>query len=153
MKAKRARRVAAPAGHRVRAPRATIALSPALRANLEARGARGDKSHGPYNYTRQLARTLAFFDAVVERSDPRRTRDLPQEVYELVVEVLTDPLAIETFGIAHLGAYLFELPAFQARTRELALEPAALSAQLDAYPFAEKLHLALAAQVRHATRP
>jgi hypothetical protein len=146
-------RVLPPAGQRVRTSRATIALPAELRARLEARGARGDKSHGPYNYTRQLSRTLVFFDAVVERSDPRRTRELPQPVYDLVVEVLTDPLSIETFGIAHLGAYLRELPAFREGARELALEPAALSAQLDAYPFAEKLHLVLAAQVRHVTRP
>src|SRR5260370_42715898 len=147
------RRLLPPAGERSRPSRPTMARPAELRARLEARGARGDKSHGAYNYTRQLTRTVTFFEAVVERSDPRRTRELPQPVYDLVVETLTDPLAVETFGIAHLRAYLWELPSFQEGARELALEPAALRAQLDAYPCAENLHLVMAAQVRHVTRP
>jgi hypothetical protein len=135
---------------RQRGHRSTISLPPELRAALEARGARSDKSHGPYNYTHQLARTLEFYGAVVERSDPRQTRGMPADQYELVVEVLTDPLALKTFHILHLGDYLLEIPAFRARLRDLELDSRRLRDLLNDYPFAEKLHLVEAAQVRHA---
>ncbi|HEY6324836.1 MAG TPA: hypothetical protein VJA16_25090 [Thermoanaerobaculia bacterium] len=130
--------------------RSTISLAPEVRAALEARGARSDKGHGPRNYTRQLARTVELYGAVVERSDPRQTRDMPADQYELVVEVLTDPLALATFHILHLGDYLLDLPAFRARLRELEVDSEQLRGLLNGYPFAEKLHLVEAAQVRHA---
>ena len=82
---------------RQRTHRSTISLSPKLRDRLEARGARSDKGHGPYNYTRQLGRTLELYDSVLIKSDPRQTRDM-----------------------------------------------------LNAFPYAEKLHLTDAAQVRNA---
>jgi hypothetical protein len=135
---------------RQRPGRSTLSFPAEFRASMEARGARSDRSHGPYNFTRELARTLGRFDAVIERSDPRRTRELPPEHYDLVVEAMTDAASIETFGIAHLGAYLLELPAFAARARELALDPAVFCELIDRYSFAEKLHLVSAAQARHA---
>src|SRR5260370_30153730 len=121
--------------------RTTLPLPAESRASLEARGARSDRSHGKYNFTRELARTLVRFDAMIEKSDPRRTRELPPEHYDLVLEAMTDAASIETFGIAHLGAYLLELPAFAARASELGLDPAAFCELIDAYPFAEQLHL------------
>ena len=135
---------------RQRSHRSTISLPAKLRTALEKRGARSDKSHGPYNYTRQLTRTLELYGAVIEKSDPRQTRTLPEEHYELVVAVLTDPLDLETFHIHRLGDYLCELPAFLARTRDLELDAHQLRDLLNAYTFAEKLHLVEAAQVRHA---
>jgi hypothetical protein len=135
---------------RKRLYRSTISLPPELRARLELRGARSDKSHGPYNYTRQLARTLALYDTVLEKSDPRQTRDMPEKVYELVLELLADPLALEAFHIHRLGDYLFDLKQFRERVRQLDLDPQQLSDALNAYPFAEKLHLVDAAQIRHA---
>jgi len=138
------------ASHRQRGHRSTISLPAELRAVLEKRGARSDKSHGPYNYTRQLARTLELYGAVIDKSDPRQTRALPEEHYELVVEVLSDPLQLETFHILHLGDYLCELPAFLARIRELGLDAQDLRDVFNACTFAEKLHLVDVAQVRHA---
>ena len=146
-----AARGTAAAGRR-RDRRSTISLAPTLRYRLEARGARGDKGHGPYNYTRQLSRTLELFDSVVARSDPRQTRDLPEEHYELVLELLTDPLELDGFYIARLGDYLFELPAFRAGAPERQLDPRQFRDTLNALPYAEKLHLADAAQRRHAPR-
>ena len=135
---------------RRRTHRSTISLPAELREALEKRGARSDKSHGPYNYTRQLTRTLELYGAVLEKSDPRQTGALPKDHYELVVEVLTDPQHLETFHIVHLGDYLCELPAFLARTRDLELDAQDLRDLLNACTFAEKLHLVDAAQIRHA---
>ena len=135
---------------RQRTHRSTISLSPKLRDRLEARGARSDKSHGPYNYTRQLARTLELYDSVLIKSDPRQTRDMPEAHYELVLELLTEPLALESFHIVRLGDYLFDLPAFRARARDLRLDPQQFRDALNAFPYAEKLHLTDAAQVRNA---
>jgi hypothetical protein len=135
---------------RQRAHRSTISLSPKLRDRLEARGARSDKGHGPYNYTRQLARTLELYDSVLVKSDPRETRDMPEKDYELVLELLTEPLALESFHIVRLGDYLFDLPAFRARARERRIDPQQFRDMLNAFPYAEKLHLADAAQVRNA---
>lgn len=135
---------------RQRPHRSTVSLPPKLRNRLEARGARSDKSHGPFNYTSQLARTLELYDSVLIKSDPRQTSDMPEHDYQLVLELLTDPLALETFHIARLGDYLFELPAYQARARERKFDPQRFRETINAYPFAEKLHLVDAAQVRNA---
>jgi hypothetical protein len=130
--------------------RSTISLPPKLRSQLEARGARSDKSHGPYNYTRQLERTLRFFDDVISKSDPRNTSGLPQDRYDLILEVLTEPLSLESFHITRLGDYLAELRLFRDRARELALDCDELRNTINVLPFAEKLHLVQTAQVRHA---
>ncbi|MBV8201897.1 MAG: hypothetical protein JOZ15_14860 [Acidobacteria bacterium] len=135
---------------RQRAHRSTISLPPKLRSRLEARGARSDKSHGPYNYTRQLARALELYDSVLVKSDPRQTRDMSEDDYETVVAVLLDPLALESFHIVRLGDFLFDLPDFRARARERGIDPQRFRDQLNAFAYAEKLHLVDAAQVRNA---
>ncbi len=135
---------------RQRAHRSTISLPPKLRGRLEARGARSDKSHGPYNYTRQLARTLELYDSVLVKSDPRQTREMAEDDYEMVVALITDPLALESFHIMRLGDFLFDLPDFRARTRERGIDPQRFRDQLNAFAYAEKLHLVDAAQVRNA---
>jgi hypothetical protein len=137
---------------RVRPPRSTIALPPNVRQQLEERGARSDKARGPHNFTSQVDRTLALYDSLLLKSDPRQTQSMPRDVYELVLDQLTDPLALETFHIAHLGDYLAELPALRVQARELRLDLQQLRDTLNAYPYAEKLHLVDAAQVRHAPR-
>jgi hypothetical protein len=147
------RSVKSPAAPRRRPPRSTLALPARSRDHLEARGARSDKSHGPFNYSRQLARTLELYDSVLVKSDPRKTCNLSQDHYELIVAALTDPLALESFHIARLGDYLLELPAFRARARERQLDPEKLRDTLNALPYAEKLHLVDAAQIRVAPPP
>ncbi|HEV3459839.1 MAG TPA: hypothetical protein VHG32_25110 [Thermoanaerobaculia bacterium] len=139
---------AAPAERR---HRSTISLAPRLRAQLAARGARTDKGGGPYSFTSQLARAVELFDSLLAKSDPRQTRDMPQGDYDLAIEALTDPLELGEFHIARLGDYLWERRAFRARAAELAIDPQEFRDRINAYPFAEKLHLVQAAQVRHAS--
>jgi hypothetical protein len=138
---------------RRRDPRLIITLSPAVVDRLKSHGARSDRTHGPFNYTQQLIRTLQLYESVVVRSDPRDTRALPGDQYDLILDLLEDPHELETFHIHHLGDYLSELSTFADRARRLRLDPAGLAQAINAFTFAEKLHLVDAAQVRHAPRP
>jgi hypothetical protein len=113
-------------------------------------GASSDKSRGPFNYTRQLSRTLELYERVLVKSDPRVTQNMAAEVYDLVVEVLTDPQELEDFHITKLGNYLVDLPAFRARAGEHRVDMESFRKMLNGYSFAEKLHLVDAAQVRNA---
>ncbi len=138
---------------RVRPNRLIITLPPDVLDRLKARGARSDKTHGPYNYTQQLTRTLGLYDSVVVRSDPRDTRAFPEEHYELILDLLRDPSRLEAFHIHRLGDYLLDVPRFAQRARDLGLDPAALAQTVNGLSFAEKLHLVDAAQVRYAPPP
>ncbi|MBV8201895.1 MAG: hypothetical protein JOZ15_14850 [Acidobacteria bacterium] len=132
-----------------RSDRLIITLPPEVIDRLRSRGARSDKTHGPYNYTQQLTRTLELYESVVVKSDPRDTRALPQEHYDLILDLVRDPQKLETFHIHRLGDFLLEVPAFAERVRGIGLDPGQLAATLNAYSFAEKLHLVDAAALRH----
>jgi hypothetical protein len=135
---------------RHRSDRLIITLPPDVLDRLRTRGARSDKTHGPYNYTQQLTRTLELYESVVVKSDPRETRDLPEKHYGLVLDLIRDPQKLETFHIHHLGDFLSELPGYAERARALGLDPDQFARDLNAYTFAEKLHLVDAAQIRNA---
>jgi len=134
------------------AKRLIITLPPEVIDRLRSRGAHSDRHHGPFNYTRQLARALEFFDSVVSRSDPRETQGLDERAYELVVDLLRDPYRLDTFHILCLGEYLLELPDFAQRARDVGLEPGELARSIGRLSFAEKLHLVDTAQLRHTVR-
>lgn len=78
---------------------------------------------------------------------------MSQADYELVLDVLTDPVAIEVFHVVVLGDYLRELPAFQNEAKMRQRDPETLLKAINAYSYAEKLHLVDAAQARHAPPP
>ena len=138
---------------RDRSNRLIITIPPDVIDRLQTRGARSDKTHGPYNYTQQLTRTLELYESVVVKSDPRETRELPEDHYDLVLDLLHDPQRLETFHIHHLGDYLSEVPHFAERARTLGLDPDQFAKAINAYTFAEKLHLVDAAQIRKAPPP
>jgi hypothetical protein len=135
------------------AKRLIITLPPEVVHRLTNRGARSDKHHGPYNFTRQLTRTLCFFESVVLRSDPTTTGALSAPAYDLVVDSLREPHRLGTFHIHCLGEYLLQLPDFAERVRGIGLEPDELAKTVGRLTFAEKLHLVDAAQLRHSPRP
>jgi hypothetical protein len=138
---------------RRRSNRLIITIPPDVIDRLKTRGARSDKTHGPYNYTQQLTRTLELYESVVVKSDPRETRDLPEEHYDLVLDLLHDPQRLESFHIHHLGDYVSEVPHFAERARTIGLDPDQFAKAINAYTFAEKLHLVDAAQIRNAPPP
>ena len=138
---------------RRRSNRLIITIPPDVIDRLKTRGARSDKTHGPYNYTQQLTRTLELYESVVVKSDPRETRELPEDQYDLVLELLQDPQRLESFHIHHLGDYLSEVPHFAERARAIGLDPGQFAKAINAYTFAEKLHVVDAAQIRNAPPP
>jgi hypothetical protein len=139
--------------NRARSDRLIITLPPAVIDRLKSRGARSDKTHGPYNYTQQLTRTLELYESVVVKSDPRDTRALAAGHYDLILDLLRDPQKLESFAIHRLGDYLLELPSYAERARAIGLDPEQLAKAINAYTFAEKLHLVDAAQIRNAPAP
>jgi hypothetical protein len=132
-----------------RSDRLIITLPPQVIDRLRSRGARSDKTHGPYNYTQQLTRTLELYESIVVKSDPRDTRSLPEKHYDLILGLIRDPQKLESFHIHRLGDYLLEVPLFAERARAIGLDPEELARTLNAYTFAEKLHLVDAAQIRN----
>jgi hypothetical protein len=102
-----------------RSDRLIITLPPEVIDRLKTRGARSDKTHGPYNYTQQLTRTLELYESVVVKSDPRDTRSLPEAQYDLILDLLHDPQKLESFHIHRLGDYLLEVPVFAERARDM----------------------------------
>jgi len=139
--------------NRRRSDRLIITLPPDVLDRLKHRGARSDKTHGPYNFTQQLTRSLSLYETVVVRSDPRETQGLPEEHYALILDLLREPHRLETFHIHHLGDYLLLVPDFPQRARGLGLDPAALAKTVNGLTFAEKLHLVDSAQIHHAPPP
>jgi hypothetical protein len=136
--------------NRRRSPGITVTLPPEAVDRLKNRGARSDRSGGPFNYARQLSRTLELYESVVIKSDPRETRGLSEEHYDLILDVIREPQELETFRIHWLGDYLLEFPAFVEGTRALGADPDHLAETINGYGFAEKLHLVESAQFRHA---
>jgi hypothetical protein len=136
-----------------RPPELLVTMPPLLIDLLEARGAHSDKSHGPYNYRQQVARRLELYEQLLLANDPRHTRGLAERHYELILDLLVDAHQLTAFQIQRLGGVLSGLPAFAQRARQTRIDPAELAATVNAYSFAEKLHLADAAQSRHAPSP
>jgi len=129
-----------------------ISLPRALAARLEARGARPDPSRGPFNFSQQVARTVTFYESVVVRSDPRVTRQLSEDLYQLLLGLIEDPQALEVFHIHRLGDSIAELPDYAGRARAAGVDPAWLVATVNAYSYAEKLHLVDSSEVRQSSR-
>jgi hypothetical protein len=131
-----------------------VTLAPSVLQLLRSRGARSDRRHGPMGYTRQLTRFLDLYDALIARSDPRNTRGLPQAQYDLILEVLDEPVALEDREVERLGRHLAGLPGFAGRTRAVGiLDLAGFARMIDGYDFPEKLHLLDAAQLRDPPPP
>jgi hypothetical protein len=95
---------------------------------------------------------LDLLVAVVDESDPRLTRDFPQEYYDLTLELLTEPWSLNAQMIKKLTVYV------QALNLEELLEQHGIDQEpylqaLEKLTFAERLHLVEAAQAHHAPRP
>jgi hypothetical protein len=128
-----------------------IVLPLSVVERLRSHGAKSEQGrHGALSYTHQSERTLDLLEACLLKSDPRVTRKLPQEHFDLVVEVLGDPQKLESFEVQRLGQYLAEISAFAGDARRLGLDPEELTKLIDGFSFAEKLYLVDAAQMRHA---
>jgi hypothetical protein len=92
--------------------------------------------------------SLLLYDSVHMPCDPRHTRALPQEQYDLVVEILQGSHLLEASEVQRLGEVLLKIPRFSARGRELGVDADELAKTISGYGFVEKLHLVDAAELR-----
>jgi hypothetical protein len=131
-----------------------MTLPPEVLAYLRRRGAtsrKGRQPHdqGPHSYTLSLQRNLGQFNSLVHHSDPRITRGLSPNVYDLIVALIIAPRTLDLAEIKSLGDYLAGVEGFAERMRSLGLSADSLAAAVNAYTFAEKVHLIDAAELLH----
>ncbi len=79
-----------------RPARTTLVIPLPVQRSLEERGARRHLGPGPRTYRRQLTQSLETFDNLLRHSDPRRTKQMPQDLYDQVLDLLTNPLSLES---------------------------------------------------------
>ena len=123
----------------------TIHLEPATLAQLQERGAAGDR--GPSEVVR---RRLEILDSLVVHCDPRFTRGFPDRFFDFVVSFLTAPWTIPADRILGLESYLAQKPGFAEAARAAGIDPAELRLAIKDLSFAERLALLDAAEVHHA---
>jgi hypothetical protein len=116
-------------------------------AFLHKRGARSHRGGSEFCRSAVLNRAVHSLDFLLDRSDPRKTGHLPDDLCRLAVRLLAAPWALTAFEVQHLGTFLARSPALAAAAAEAGIEPAAFLAALDALTLAEKFALVdLAAQ-------
>jgi hypothetical protein len=134
-----------------------MTLPPEVIASLRRRGATSRKTKQPGDpaapsLTLGLQRNLGRFEQMLSHSDPRATRGLAPQIYDAIVEAITEPRSLKVTEIHRLGLYLASLPGFQERARSLGLPIETLADEINAYSFAEKVHLVDAAELVHHGR-
>jgi hypothetical protein len=119
----------------------TVQITAADVRFLEKRGARSHRGGGPFSRSVVLHRTLQMLGDVLEHSDPRRTRALPEAMHGVVVRVLPEPWNLKAFEVEHLATILERAPGFGAAAAAAGVDSAALLATVAALSFPEKLAL------------
>ncbi len=119
----------------------TVQITPADVRFLEKRGARSHRGGGPFSRSVALHRALQMLGDVLDHSDPRRTRALPEAMHQAIVRVLPEPWNLKAFEVEHLATILERAPGFAAGAITAGVEPTALLATVTALSFPEKLAL------------
>jgi hypothetical protein len=123
-----------------------------LLVHLENLGARSHRGPSPWGLSTVLRSQWDLFLASLEESDPRSTRDFPQEYYDLTIAVLTVPWELNARMIRVLPTYIQAQDDFAQLLQAAGVERAAYLQAIDELSFAERLHLVEAAQMHHAPR-
>lgn len=129
--------------------RSTLTLSVQMKARLEDHGARPNRGRAN-SYSAHMRWYVELYSWIVTAHDPRKTRNMQQQAYDLVVEGLPAPETMQEFQVAHLGELLRMSAGFLERAKGAGVEAEAICALLDSYPFPEQLHLYDAAFQRTA---
>lgn len=126
----------------------TLQITAAHAKYLANRGGRSHRGWGnTFSRSAVLGRMLDTLSLYQEFTDPRETRNMPEEFHALIVRLLPKPWALRRFEIKNLEALLATTPGFAAAVTAAGVDPAALLAALAATSPAEKLTL-----VDHAIR-
>jgi hypothetical protein len=130
----------------------TVQISPATITLITRRGARSSRGGGDFARSAVLNRTVAMLQTILEQSDPRRTRRLPDPVHALAVELLAEPWALTPFEIERLPTLLEHTAGFIAGLAAHDLDRQVFLEALSALTFAEKAALVDAAIQLHAPK-
>jgi hypothetical protein len=128
----------------------TVQISPATVILITRRGARSSRGGGDFALSAVLNRAVAMLQSILEQSDPRRTRRLPEAFHALAVQLLVEPWALTPFEIERLPTFLEHTAAFTASLAAHDLDRQAFLEALAALTFAEKAALVDAAIQLHA---
>jgi hypothetical protein len=122
--------------------RISVEMTAAQVRFLEKRGARAHRGPGAtFSRSVVLGRMLDYLRMYQESSDPRRTRGLPEPMYQVLVRRLPEPWTLRRLDIETLEAFLARSAKFMAAVEAAKVAPAALLAAVEAMSLAEKVTL------------
>jgi hypothetical protein len=121
-------------------------------AFLARRGARSHRGGGTFSRSTVLHRSLVMLRDLLERSDPRRTRAMPEAMHQVIVRLLPEPWALKAFEVDQMPALLAQAPNFAATAAAAGVETEALLALVGSLNFTERMALVDQAQQARAPR-
>jgi hypothetical protein len=131
-----------------------IRPSPELIEFLNRLGARPDRGGSAFGLSNVMRQQLALFLAVIEESDPRKSRPpFPQEFYDLTIDVLAQPSMLNADLIRLLDGYIARQAPLSSLLEQRGLERSAYLEAIAGLDFPERVHLVEKALVRHAPTP
>jgi hypothetical protein len=120
---------------------------------LNHQGALPDRGRSTFSLTNVVRRQFALLLAVIEESDPRKSRTpFPQEYYDLTVEILAHPWTLDADLIRLLDGYIAHQANLPSLLEQGGVERSAYLQAITELSFAERVHMVEKALVRHAPR-
>jgi hypothetical protein len=120
---------------------------------LNRRGARPDRGRSTFSLTNVMRHQFELFMASIDESDPRLSRDFPQEYYDLTIELLARPWTLNADIIRLLDGYIARQAHLPHLLEQAGVERSAYLKAIAELSFSERLHLVEQAHVRHAPLP
>jgi DNA-binding GntR family transcriptional regulator len=119
----------------------TVQIATADMVFLSRRGARSHRGGGTFSRSVVLHRSLQALRDVLDRSDPRLTRGMSQEMHRLIARLLPEPWALKVFEVEQMSTLLARVPAFAAAAADAGVDPDALLTLVSQLNFSEKMAL------------
>ncbi|HVT14721.1 MAG TPA: hypothetical protein VHQ90_00890 [Thermoanaerobaculia bacterium] len=119
----------------------TIQIAPDDVEFLARRGARPHRGGGHFSRSAVLQRALRTLRLLLEHSDPRTTRGLPEEMHAVALALIPLPCDLTGFELRRLADILAESPDFPAHTGRAGIDPQDFLAAIAALSFPEKVAL------------
>jgi hypothetical protein len=119
----------------------TLQITAAHANYLASRGGHSHRGKATFSRSIVLGRMLDALSLYQEFTDPRETRNMPEEFHALIVRLVPKPWALRRFEIKNLETLLASTPGFAGAVTAAGVDPAALLAALAATSPAEKLTL------------
>jgi hypothetical protein len=119
----------------------TVQIAAADMVFLSRRGARSHRGGGTFSRSVVLHRSLQALRDILDRSDPRQTRGMPEAMHRLVVRLLPEPWALKVFEVEQMSTLLARTPGFEAAAAAAEVDPAELLTLISELSFGEKMCL------------